>query len=210
MEFHTNEEGKAPIIEEQHELQTNVKKELKRLSEFLIRAVDVSHQINTGDRIAMADVVMDNGDILLKDVTALTLLELQKTLVTWRDVLATIPTLDPAKGFTVDTSQGEGVWKSRVITRPKTAKKNTPIELVKATDKFPAHAQLVVEDVPIGTVITQEWSTMITPSDKADLLSKCEELIRAVKKAKSKANNIDVDTSSANRIGDVLWNYIAK
>ena len=208
VEFHSNEPNVPVQTEEKLDLQTSVNQELKWLSEFLIKAVDSSHQVNVGNLTAKADVIMEDNSILLKDVPATTLLELEKTVATWKDLLSVLPTLDPAKGFQVDTSIGPNVWKSRELTRPKTAKKNTPIVLYNATPEHPAQTQLVVEDVPIGKVITQEWSSMITPAEKADLLTRAEALIRAIKRARSRANEVDVDIGLGNRIGQKLWEYV--
>lgn len=214
VEFHPSEvkSGEtAPqiTVEEQLKLQSKVKDELKWISDYLIKAVDSSHQVNVGNTLGRADVVLDDGTVMLKDVPGITLLELEKIISDqWKSMLMAAPTLDPAKGFEPDESQGGGIWKSRTITRTKTAKKQIPIVLYEATDKHPAQTQLITEDVPIGTVVTQEWSGMITPAEKAELLNRCEILYRAVRKARSRANEIDVDTSAANRIGAVLWNYI--
>ena len=79
--------------------------------------------------------------------------------------------------------------------------------MVPATEKHPAQVKELMLDRPIGTVITQEWSSLITVSQKGDMLDRVEELLRAVKKARARANEIDLDVRQ-NKIGADLLKYI--
>jgi hypothetical protein len=49
-----------------------------------------------------------------------------------------IPTLDPAKGFTHDSAKGAHVFKAREVTKTRTQKVQEPLTLAPATDKHPA------------------------------------------------------------------------
>ncbi len=204
----SKEEAGAPsTVEEQLALQSTVRKELNWMRPFWIKAIDSAHQINVGNTVAKADIVLENGDVLVLDVPATTLLELDKTLVKIKNLLAVVPTLDPAKSFKTDPQRDLGVWVARDITRVRTAKRQKAIVLYDATTEHPAQTQLISEDVPVATVTTQEWSGMITPAMKADLLDRCETLMRAVKAARARANEVVVDVE-ANRIAHSLLNYV--
>ena len=48
---------------------------------------------------------------------------------------------------------------------------------------------------------------MITVAAKGDMLDRVEELLRAVKTARAKANEIDLDVKT-NKIGDRLLDYV--
>lgn len=206
--FHPDGEGQEPITEEQSALQTTVSSELEWVSKFFIQAMDVSHQIDETNTLARADVILDDK-VILAGLPATTLLELGKRLVVLQELFTAIPTLDPVKAFEVDpTFRIKGVYKAREVVKIKTAKKNKPLVLYEATDKHPAQVQLLTEDLPIGKIRETEWSGMITPAEKAGMLERVDAMIRAVKQALSRANNVDVNTSK--RIGKQLMDYLIK
>jgi hypothetical protein len=55
----------------------------------------------------------------------------------------------------------------------------------------------------------QEWSALITPALKADLLNNADMLYRAVTKARSKANEHEI-TVEGKEIGAELLDYVFK
>jgi hypothetical protein len=201
------ETGAPPTVEEQLALQTTVQKELTWMRQYWVKAIDSAHQINVGNTLAKADIALENGETLASKVPATTLLELDKMLTKVKNVLSAIPTLDPAKSFKPDPSREPGVSIAREVTRTRTAKKQKGIVLYDATPEHPAQTQLITEDIPVATVTTQEWSGMITPGAKADLLDRCEILMRAVKAARARANEVEIDLA-ANRIASSLLDYV--
>jgi len=206
-ELSKEETNAPPVTTEQLSLQSTVIKELAWMRGFWTKAIDSAHQINVGNTQAKADIVLEDGTVLAEAIPATTLLELDKILTKIKNLLAVAPTLDPAKGFQPDGTREPGVYVARNITRVKTAKKQTPIVLYPHSPEHPAQTQLITEDIPVATVTTQEWSGMITPAAKADLLDRCEILMRAVKAARSRANDVDVDTNT-NRLAAKLLNYV--
>jgi len=200
-------EGGDPVNEEQRDLQTTVKSELEWLKPFLVKGIDAGHQVAVANVIAKADIISEDGTVLAKDVPATSLLELEKRIREIQDVCHAIPTLDPVRGFVADPARGEGVYVAREAktTRYKRVKK--PLTLSPATDKHPANVQLIEEDVPVGSIQTQEWSGLITPSEKSKLLNKCEDLMRSIKKARSRANDVDVNIDTA-KVGLKLLGFI--
>jgi len=204
VEFTPNAEGTKPIIEEQSSLQTTVGKELDFLGKQLVELINISNVINCTNTVAKADVIV-GGTIVLKQVPATGLLELEKYLTAFKATVSAAPTLDPAKGFTPDLNQGPGVYKAREVTKTRTSKEKVTIELSKATDKFPANVQLIDKDVPTGTIRQNEWSGMLTPAGKAVILDRIENLTNAVKEACSRANSVEI---IGEKIGQDVLNYI--
>jgi len=202
------DQTKAALTEEKVELTTTVPKELEWIGGFFKTMINVDGQINDANTKARADLKLDDGTVLAKDVPAIMLLELEKRLKLFQDVIAVAPTLDPAKGFAEDKATGKDIFKAREVTTESTVKEQVPLELAKATDKHPAQVQLVSKDIPIGTRLKQEWSSMITTARKAELLDRCETLIRVTKQARSRANDQAVDTE--NKIGAALIDFILK
>lgn len=201
-------EGEQPTVELQSDIQSTVQKELDWVQGHISKALDASFQVAETNTKARSDVVLedDAGTVVLKDVPATALLELEKRLTEIASLIGVVPTLDPAKGFTLDSQRGVGVYKAREVVKNRT--KKTPKVIVKyeATKEHPAQTELVAEDVITGKIQEQEWSGLITPGDKSELLNRVEVLSRAIRRARSRANEAEVDTTK--KIGNTLLNYI--
>lgn len=203
-----SESAGLPAVEEDRPIQSTVVKELRWISEFLAKSIDSGYRINEANTLARADVVLEDGTTFLTQLPATALLELEKRLAEVQEFIMTIPTLDPAKGFILDgeaSSDGD-VFRAREVTKTRTKKIKQVLTLAPATDKHPAQVQLVDADEPVGTIREQEWSGMLTPARKADMIARCESLARSVKKARSRANEAEV--SKANGIGEKILNYV--
>ncbi len=205
--FKSNAEGVEAKVESQLELQTTVAKELSWIGEKLVKAVDAGHQVDVANTLAAADVVLDDGTILLKKVPATSLLRLEHRIVEVRDLFHAIGTLDPASGFEPDPSEGAGIFKAREQHSIRGEKQFSFVVMVPPTDKHPAQVKELMLDKPIGTLVKQEWSSLLTVASKGDMLDRVEELLRAVKKARARANEMDLDVKQ-NRIGADIWKYL--
>ena len=175
--FKPLEEGAAAVTEQQSDIQTTVADEVKWVSKILAKAWDAAYQIDMANTLAKANVVdEDGGAILLKDVPATALLQLEKRLKELHEFIVTIPTLDPAKGFKPDEDRGKGIYRALDVTKPRTKKVFVPLVLAPATKEHPAQVKEGWEDRPIGSTLNQEWCSMITPAIKAELLDRCDKL----------------------------------
>lgn len=201
-------EGEQQTVELQSDLQSTVAKELDWVQGHITKALDASYQVAETNTKARSDVILEDDaqTVVLKDVPATALLELEKRLAEIGTLIGAIPTLDPAKGFALDAQRGVGVFKAREVVKNRT--KKTPKVIVKyeATKEHPAQTELVSEDVPTGKIQEQEWSGLMTPGDKSTLLNRVEILSRAVRRARSRANEAEVDTTK--KIGARLLKYI--
>jgi hypothetical protein len=200
-------EGAADVTEEQSDIQTSVRAELKWIGEILAKAWDASHCIDLANATAKADLVTEEGATLVKSVPATSLLALEKSIQELHALLAAVPTLDPAKGFQQDPQREPGVFKAREVSKTRTKKMNRAMVMYEATPEHPAQVQLVTEDVPTGTILEQEWSSLVTPVTKSEMLDRCDRLLRAVKRARAKANETEIDQES-NKIGQTLLEYV--
>lgn len=201
-------ENEAAVTEAQSDIQSTVPKELEWVSKFFVKALDASFQIAEANTEARADITLEDAEsttVLVPSVPATTLLELEKRMAELQHLLSTIPTLDPAKGFRPDPARTH-IFEARPVTKARTRKVNKPVVLYEATDKHPAQVQLASEDVVIGTIYEQEWSGLLTPAQKGDLLARVDALIRAIRQARARANSTEVDTSK--RIGAKLLRYV--
>lgn len=202
-------EGGQAVAEAQSDIQTSVTKEIKWISSILAKALDGSHQIDIGNTMAKADVVTEDGDTILKDVPATSLLQLEKRIKEVQELAIAIPTLDPAKGFQPDSTREPGVFQARAVTKKRTKKLQEPLVLIQPTKEHPAQVQLVSKDVEVGVVQEQEWSSLITPATKSEVIERCDILLRAIKRARAKANEVELDVAG-HKIGKKLLDYVFK
>lgn len=202
-----NAENSVSQVEEQKDIQTTVGKEIEWVSEHLAKAIDAGYQIDLANTEAKADVETEDEETLLKTIPAAALLRLQHRIGEIKELIQAIPTLDPAKGFQPDSDRGAGIYKARDVQKTRTQKQKKVITLAAATEKFPAQVQIIDVDVPVGRILEQEWSALLTPAIKAELLNRVEKLSRALAKARARANNTEIDARQ-NKIGKTLLNYI--
>jgi hypothetical protein len=198
-------EGEKTITETKLSLQTTVLRELGWFAGLASSMLDTELEIAVANQHAVADITLSDGTVLAQKVPATALLDLEKRLTDYLGLLKHIPTLDPTKGFTPDEGRGQGVYVAREQVRQRTAKLQKPIVLYPATDKHPAQTQLITEDEVVGDLTVQEWSGMLTPEAKASMLERIEDVRRAVKEARSRANEVSTSTQ---KIGSALFNYI--
>jgi len=209
--YQPSQEGATPVVEEQSDIQATVASELRWLADLWSRAVDTSYQVAEGNMQARSDVVLDDGTILLSQVPATALLELEKRGAELQEVIASIPTLDPAKGFRPDDDRGQWISRAREVRKTRTAKVVKPLVLYPATTEHPAQTQVISVDDPVGQILEQEWSGLFTPSQKADMLSRAEAFRRAVKTALHRANAVEMNghgTVAAKMFGFVLGSAV--
>jgi hypothetical protein len=206
---YTPDEEMAPAVTEaQSDIQTTLAEELHWLSGIQTKWWNAGYQIDVANTMAKADVQIEDESVaILKDVPTTFLLQLGHRLEELHELLVAIPTLDPAKGFQPDTAKEAGVYRAHDVRKFRTKKVFTPLVLAPATDKHPAQVKEGFEDKAVGTILEQEWSSLITPNMKSDLLDRCDKLIRAVKKARAVANGMELEVPKEN-VGQKLLGYI--
>jgi hypothetical protein len=193
---------------EEKTITTTVQQKLDYVAEHLVRYVDVLAQKEATNQAAKADVVLNDGFVLLADIPATMLLSLENHLERWRLMYHSIPTLQPGIEWVPDPNQGEGVYKSEQLEiRNKTEKVIRHKVLYEATKDHPAQIEKWTEDAPIGKFINLRWSGMISPAEKSKLLGRIDNLIYAVKQARMRANTQEVVKVS---IGKKIFDYINK
>lgn len=202
-------EGAEPQVEEESKIQSTVPEELQWLAREWAKAINTSYTVAVGNTTATATVQLEDGTVLLEGVPATALLELQKQMGELQELLGAVPTLDPAKGFVPDGDRGVGYYRAREVRKPRTKKVAKAITLAPATPEHPAQVQLVNVDEPIGMIVEQEWSAMITPARKSQLLSRVEEVRRALKQALHRANAA-AEVPGAVNVAEGLFSYVLR
>jgi hypothetical protein len=183
-------------------VQVRVEKILSDLSDELTRLFDVTLTKEEGNSKAKADVVVD-GVTLLKQVPVTYLLFLEKQLVNINTFVGKLPTLDPASEWVYDSNND--VYVTLPVQTVKT--KKVPRNWVKAeaTEKHPAQVEIFHEDIVVGYWTKVDSSGAIPATRKAELLSRVEKLITAVKFAREEANSLEVEDQLA---GEKVFNFL--
>lgn len=202
---HRSEEDRGLDTTEQKAIVTTVFEKLKYLMRANVRALDAVFQKEIGNTKAHADIVIDDA-VIAKDVPATVLLGLEAKLAELRAVYAAIPTLAPGPTWVLDAAERVGVYKSKYPdTRFRTKKTMRAFELSPATQYHPAQVQAITEDTPIAQITVQTWSGMISSAQKSDLLERIDRLVRAVKRARQRANMQEIEQR---KIGEALITYV--
>ena len=92
-------------IKEQSDIQSSVKQEIDWVSKILSNSIDASYAIDVANTEAKADVILEDGTVLLKDVPATALLQLEKTVREVSELVKTVPTSRPSQGIQAGSRQ---------------------------------------------------------------------------------------------------------
>lgn len=154
---------------------------------------------------ACADLIV-NGETLATAVPATWLLGMETKLKAVREMVQQVPTLNPSVSWEPDPVAGKNRWRSKQIdTKFRTEKTVRHKVLYDATKEHPAQIERWNEDVPVGRIEIRSFSGMISPAEKSALLARIDTMIRAVKKARQRANSVEVGKE---KIAETLWNYM--
>jgi hypothetical protein len=191
---------------ESKKVQMNAESVLKQLRKLRSEALDIEATQEYGNLEAKADVIVD-GQVVLANVPATLLIHLEKELNDTHKFISEIPTLDEAKVWNDDPNSS--MFRSETAKTHKTKKVQRPIVLydavVKDGEALPAQTQLITEDVTIGHWHTTYLSGALPVPRKEALLERIEKLRDAVKRARSRSNDTEVEKRE---IGGAIFNFI--
>lgn len=191
--------------QEHHNMETTVHDKLRYMEGHVVRYLDVVLEKERTNQEAKGDIVVD-GVTLAERVPATFLLGLEDKLRKLRGVYATIPTLPAGLSWIKAPQKGAHVYVTEHLEeKTKTSKTFQHTVLVSATKEHPAQIEKWQEDVPVGVYQRETWTGMISPAEKSTLLGRIDTLLRAVKKARQRANSTEVVKSN---IGLQLFNFI--
>ena len=186
------------------EITTTVNDRLNWFSGAADKYLDVVIQKDKTNQKAVASIVLDDGTVLAADVPATTLLALETKLQDFRRVFSAIPTLPSGVVWVFDS--GENLWKTKEPSVTfQTKKTSKPVVLYEATKEHPAQVKEVFEDVPVAKIEKNMFNGMITSAEKSDLIGRLDVLLKAVKVARQRANNVDADTT---KIGATITKFL--
>jgi len=151
--------------------------------------LDISAQRDWANCEARADVIV--GDrVLIQGAPVTYLLFLEKKLVDLRTFIEKLPKLSLGEEWVHDVNQDLYATKPSESTRTK--KVTMPLIMAEATKEHPAQVKEVTEDILVGYWTTVKYSSALPVSQINAMLARVEELQKAVKFARAKANEIQV------------------
>lgn len=199
------DEDKHLETTEHQELETTVDENLQYLLGPVSDWLDVVLTKEGGNQSAVADLKIGDN-VLIKNAPATFLLGLEKKLTEIREVYNAIPTLAPGIKWVIDTHERDGVYVSNDDTITFKTHKDVEFRTVaEATKEHPAQVAQVAKDSNIGKYVTSMKSGMMTPAEKAKRISKIDQLLVETKKARMRANNVNIDHQ---KICSTLFDYI--
>lgn len=196
-------EGSEPLPPESKEMVTTVKEKLDYLKSSQAVAMDAIYQKELANTKACADIVF-NGQVVAESVPATVLLSLEKHLTSLQTLYRAVPTLEPGKSWVKDTHRAN-TYRTEPRQTLRTTKTKDWRVIVPPTDKHPAHVVEEMKDVVLGRWNVTDYSGMMTPVEKSEMLARLDGLLQAVKKARCRANNQEVEHAE---IGEKLFSII--
>lgn len=193
------------VADEQQEMVTTVSDKLAYARVAMENYIDVTFQKDLTNQQAVADVTVD-GVKVIENAPATWLLNMETRLKNIRELYELIPTLPPQVEWVKDDSRGSNVFSmAKPDESMRTEKKFKVQVLYKHTDKHPAQVEKIPETEAVGKYTRQVWTGKISPAQKSVLIGRIDKLLRAVKKARQRANCQEVVVREA---GKAIFDYI--
>ncbi len=197
-----NEEDSDKLPAESTTVQTRAESLLKNTAESWTKLIDVTVTKDAANCRASSDVIVD-GVVIMEAVPVTSLLFMEKQLVDLHTFIKKLPTLDPSERWSHDPAQDCWATSPNQTTRTKKIPRNHV--KAEATQFHPAQVDVYHEDVVVGFWDTIKYSGSMPASEVAVLLTKVENLQKAVKFARESANSIEAQPVKA---GDKLFSYL--
>jgi hypothetical protein len=185
--YHGLTEDAQELPQEVTELATTVENELDQLQEVYGKFLDVTILKERANTHTEAE---SEKFQFLNELPATALLNLESRLQELEAVYKRIPTLDPSEKWAFDSGSESWVSDTRIAYR--TAKVPKSFVAYEATKEHPAQVETFTEDVPSHRRETIVQTGSLTIADKRRKIERINTLIRAVKQARQRANDVEV------------------
>jgi hypothetical protein len=183
-------------------VQYTVPQVLEQAHTAMADMIDLELTNACGNAVAMADIVVD-GVILAQQVPVTGLMALEKLLKEERQMIERIPVNSTQMRW--EYNQDNEYWVTPETETFSHEKVHDVIVKYAATEFHPAQTDLVTTSKPVGRWFRSVQSGAISPSAKAAMLKRCDDLLVAVKSAREEANTVEVDNVT---VGMGLLNWV--
>jgi len=199
------EEDEFTNTTEHKEIVTTVAEKLNYLKSAVSKGIDalISKEETNSSGEAIAKLAVAGQDF--GELSATSLLALEKELTKIRGLYSSIPTLDPAKSWKRNEMTDGVSFQTEPVSTIRTTKTEDFQVIVPPTEHHPAHVEKVIKNENIGKYETVYKSGKLTPLMKSQALGRIDELLVAVKKARSEANSVTVKRT---KVGENIFSFI--
>lgn len=194
-----DDEGET-LPDENTTMATTIKAELDLLHSDFGAWLDAALQKEVTNQSTQAELSVGGA---MFQLPATALLNLESKLVALRQVYNAVPVNDETVVWSWDDDLERFVSNSRITNRSK----KVPRRFIKyeATAEHPAQVDTYTEDIAVGTWTTIIHSGMASRRQKRIWIERIDELLKAAKSARQRANDIEVESV---HIADSLFDYI--
>lgn len=191
------------------EVQSTVDMQLDFLTTEMSKYFDTYAAKEATNQTAKADIIID-GRKLAENVPATVLLGMESKLAQLVEVYKALPTLDASVAWEAAPEASlPGIFRTKHAVetfQTQTEKKYNVV--TPATQHQQAIVDKYDETTNVGKYTRVDFSGAITSFDKAERIARLGELIRAVKKARQRANQAEI--VSFDNFGSALFSFINK
>lgn len=192
-----------PEVVEVVEVAETVTGRVRQIVQAFDRFADVIVDKEFGNTVAKAALIVDGEELGPPEMPATFLLSMENKLKPLLTVLRAIPVHDMKTDW-VPHDGRPNVMKGRSETRTITKKVERSKVVVDPTEHQPGQYHIFTEDMKVGektiTALSGKWS----PTQKARIIERVENLICAFRQARQRANEVEVEAPSV----DFISNYI--
>jgi len=182
-----------------------VSDKIKYTAKSIARTIDAELSLDETNCSGVASAELTCGGISFGTFSASSLLDLDKQLTKIKEMYRAIPTLDNTKTWAKDDTIGINILTTPEEVKYRAVKELRTVVKYPATKEHPAQVELVNDNVQVGVMMTTYKSGRISSSAKSMLLEKIDDLIVAVKVARSKANKAPIANIT---VGKKIFDFI--
>lgn len=184
---------------------TTVAQKLHYVQENIADALDAQLSKEETNASGQAAATLTVDGVELGNFSATSLLGMEAFFTKYRDMLRSIPTLDPTRTWSRDKQKSEDTYFSDPEVTYRTVKELDRFIKAEATDKHPAQVEIVNLNKQVGHYDTTYESGRLTVTEKADMLNRVDRLLIAIKEARAVANQAEVkNVKAAKKVFDFL------
>ncbi len=197
--FAEADQRETPPAERQR-METTVGERLDYTAKHLTKYYDGVLTKELANQEAKADLAMD-GKVLIKDAPATFLLGLETKLKSLREMYGRIPTLPMGKEYVADLSIHPNAWRAKDPEIRYKSRKTfqhkvlVPAQFPKEGEggtSLPAQIERWEENENVGQSTKNLWFGSVPSAEKAAILARLDALIQACKRARQRANDIEI------------------
>jgi hypothetical protein len=208
--FHRNYEPIDPQDPERFDpemvqVRMTVPRVFEDVEKAFTRITDLIIQKEKANTEAIGEIVL--GEKVIGNIPVAALVQLEKYFDSLLTIVSQLPMLDGAKQWEQDSSDSS-LFRTPEHKKMRGRKEEYPMVLYEATKEHPAQTKVCSRDVPAGYYTTIAFSGGVTVDEKRHICDRAEQLLAAIKKARSRANTVEVSDTAA--IGKQLIDFVIK